>query len=189
MSDEIPVEDSNLQKANGSEGKSGRVPWLPLVIVLLVVPIITLAGVEFVVIPKLKAAFQEQPGEAVSKVAEEKADSGGHGGHGGKAANVEDPSSFKFEDIITNLSGTMGTRFIKISFEVTGKSTDLSSLVSNNKARVLDGIMAVLGSRTIRELEVVGGRNSLRVDLIEAINAALGKSAVEELYFVELIIQ
>lgn len=194
MSDDDEVQDTDPQAEGDSAGKSARVPWLPLVIVLLVVPIITIAGMEFVIIPKLKTALQHESSAAPSGEAapagEDNSHGGGHGGgHGGEKEEAAPGSSYTFEEIITNLSGTMGTRFIKTSFEVTGKSPDLRRLIQDNKARVRDGIMTVLGRRTIRELEVVGGRNALRVDLIEAINSAIGQSAVEELYFVELIIQ
>ena len=83
----------------------------------------------------------------------------------------------------------MGTRFIKASFEVEGGSNDLRQLIRDNKAQVHDAVTTVLSSRTIKELEMPGGRNALRVSLIESINEALEVSIVEELYFLELIIQ
>lgn len=181
----------------GTEAKGGGAPWLPLILVLLLVPIITIAGMEFVVIPKLKKALaSEASGVAQSAdkgtAATKAEDSGGsHGGShgGGKKPAAGAASSYQFEEVISNLSGTMGTRFIKASFEVTGESSELRPLIRENKAQVRDAIMGVMSSRTISELEAVGGRNALRVSLIEAINQALDVSIVKELYFMELIIQ
>lgn len=189
MSGEDPIEEDEPEVVDDAPNKTRRVPWLPLVIVLLVVPIITIAGMELVIIPKLKATLQEQSqvGPAEKAVVAEKSDS-----HGGKAegkGSGDQFTSYKFDEMVTNLSGTMGTRFIKTSFEVSGKTPELGSLISTHRARVRDSIMTVLSSRTISELEAVGGRNSLRLDLIEAINSAVGQSVVEHLYFMELIIQ
>ncbi|MFP4157400.1 MAG: flagellar basal body-associated protein FliL [Opitutales bacterium] len=188
------VED--VEEAESAD-KSGRVPWLPLVVVLLVVPIITIAGMEFVVIPKLKSALAVSSGAEPAAKAEKsaKADSDGGGGHGGgghgggKEAPSSPATSYKFEEMVTNVAGTMGTRFIKTSFEVSGSSSDLRTKLRAREAQVQDAIMTVLAGRTIKELEAVGGRNALRIDLIEAINSALGQGMVDELYFLELIIQ
>jgi len=198
MSDEGAIDELEPDDGAETEAKSGSVPWLPLIIVMLVVPIITIAGMEFVVIPKLKTALadgsiqgpqvsKKAAGEEASHSAEKKDSHGG--GHGAEEAPVGSPRSFKFEEIVSNLAGTMGTRFIKTSFEVSGSSDQLRSKIKENQAQVQDAIMTVLSIRTIRELESVGGRNSLRVGLVDAINTALGVSIVEELYFMELIVQ
>ena len=185
------VEEVEDVEEAGSADKSGRVPWLPLVVVLLVVPIITIAGMEFVVIPKLKSALAVSSGAESAAKAEKpaKADSHGGGHGGGKDAPANAGTSYKFEEMVTNVAGTMGTRFIKASFEVFGSSADLRSKLHAREAQVQDAIMTVLAGRTIKELEAVGGRNALRIDLVEAINSALGQGMVDELYFLELIIQ
>jgi flagellar basal body-associated protein FliL len=54
---------------------------------------------------------------------------------------------------------------------------------------VQDAIISTLSSMTIQELEAAGGRNSLRVALIAAVNQAIGMDIVEELFFTEFIIQ
>ena len=198
MSDEEAIDELEPEEGAEPEAKSGGVPWLPLIIVMLVVPIITIAGMEFVVIPKLKTALadgsiqgpqvsKQEAGEEASHSAEKKDSHGGE--HGAEKGPERAPRSFKFEEIISNLAGTMGTRFIKTTFEVSGSSDQLRSKIKEHQAQVQDAIMTVLSIRTIRELESVGGRNSLRVGLIEAINTALGVSIVEELYFMELIVQ
>lgn len=191
--DEAEDIEDGVEDVGEGANKSGRVPWLPLMIVLLVVPVITIAGMEFVVIPKLQKALLESSGAQSEAKAEKPAEDDGHGGGGGHGGGDEAPAgganAYKFEELVTNVAGTKGTRFIKTSFEVSGSSQDLRVKLRSNKAQVQDGIMTVLAGRTIEELEEVGGRNALRIDLIEAINSALGQSIVDELYFLELIIQ
>lgn len=183
-------DDSVEEVESGAEVKGKGAPWLPLILVLLVVPIITIAGMEFVVIPKLIKALASQSAEPNPSKQEHSKERDGGGSQANSKKSPDGSSySYRFEEVISNLSGTMGTRFIKSSFEVTSDSAELRSMIQGNKAQVQDAVMGVLSSRTIKELEVVGGRNALRVNLIEAINQALGVSIVKELYFIELIIQ
>lgn len=184
-------DDSVEEVESGAEAKGRGAPWLPLILVLLVVPIITIAGMEFVVIPKLTKALGTQSSESSNPSAKEHSKERDAGGAHANSKNstVGSSLSYRFEEVISNLSGTMGTRFIKSSFEVTSDSAELRPMIQRNKAQVQDAVMGVLSSRTIQELEAVGGRNALRVNLIEAINQALGISIVKELYFIELIIQ
>lgn len=182
--------------------KKAAVPWIPLVLVLLFIPIITLLLVEFVVIPKLKSSLLEAAAAptasqamvaaaAAEAPAEESQGGGGHGGGHGKPAPPPAGSGTKvtFEDIISNVSGTMGTRFLKVSFQIVSKDPQLATIVKMRDAQVRDAIISTLSSRTIQEIEVIGGRNALRVALISAINGAIGLNLVEDLFFLDFIIQ
>lgn len=193
-----PEVDANPSK----EGKGG-LPIVPLLIVVLVIPVVTLALTEFVIIPRLQSSLGGDSAEA-SADAGHGSSGGGHssssgGGHGssksshggghGKEEDAGPTTSYEFSDIICNLSGTMGTRFLKVSFEVAGSDPELSGMIRMKRPRVKDAIITALSSRTIKDIEVPGGRNALRVALITSINQAIGFEAVEELYFTDFIIQ
>jgi flagellar FliL protein len=191
MSEDIP--DDEIETVAAPAAKSGGIPYLPLIIVLLVVPIITIVGMELVVIPKLTKSLATQaedaakaPTTATQQTTQAPQQSAAAQKAGAKSNTLQ---TYLFEDMISNLSGTMGTRFLKTSFEVTSYSENMRNLIRDNRAQVHDAVMGVMSSRTIKELEAVGGRNALRVSLIEAINRALGVSIIEELFFVDLIIQ
>lgn len=177
------------------EAKAGKVPWLPLSLMLLIVPVLTLVITEFVVIPRLKVSLGADSGVAAGGTHTPVAVDAGGGGHGGGHGGDTSPTaggsgfSYSFDDMVSNISGTLGTRFIKVSFELRGDSEGFSAQVRNNKPMVQDAIIASLSSVTIQSLEAAGGRNRLRVALIEAINGTLEGVAVEELYFTAFIIQ
>jgi flagellar FliL protein len=179
MADEEP-KDSDREEVV-KEGK----PWLALSLMLLVVPVVTLAIVQFVAIPMLQSSM----GITSPVKKEAKEDKGGHGGAAKNAELGGSGSSYAYDEIVANLSGTMGTRFIKVSFEVRGESADLTQILRVNKPIVLDAIIYALSSESIQSLEVPGGRNRLRLTLIQSINEALGGNFIEELYFTEFIIQ
>ncbi|MEX0322931.1 MAG: flagellar basal body-associated FliL family protein [Puniceicoccaceae bacterium] len=199
-------EEQTPDSAPVGKSKGAPVPWIPLVLVLLFIPIITLGLVQFVVIPKLRSSLSDggSPKADTHHVAEKKADShggghgskggshgGGHGSdkHGGGSSAAGDGTTVAYEDIITNVAGTMGTRFLKVSFQVVSHDPQLESILQMREAQVKDAIISTLSSRTIQELEVIGGRNSLRVALISSVNHAIGVNLVEELYFFDFIIQ
>lgn len=191
MADEETSPDQPVEE----KPKRAGVPWIPLVLVLLFIPIITLVLVEFVVVPKLKNSLAGDGGApAEHQAVEEEKDSGHGGGHGGGKEEEPEKGSVRgttvtFDDIVSNVSGTMGTRFLKVSFQIVSEDPQLSSMVRMREAQVRDAIISTLSSRTIQEIEVVGGRNALRVALISAINGALGMNLVEELYFLDFLIQ
>ncbi|MCZ6674851.1 MAG: flagellar basal body-associated FliL family protein, partial [Verrucomicrobia bacterium] len=162
---------------------------------LLVIPAVTLALTEFVIIPRLQSSMGTSDNNAQAD-SRHGSSGGGHstssgGGHsaGGGDDHLGPGASYEFEDVICNLSGTMGTRFLKVSFEVAGSDLELSSMIKRKKPRIKDAIITTLSSKTIQDIEVPGGRNALRVALISAINQAIGFAVVEELFFTEFIIQ
>jgi flagellar FliL protein len=175
--------------------KKGSVPWIPLVLVLLFIPIITLVLVEFVVIPKLRGSLEHSGGDTAQVAHAAPAEDAG-GGHGGGHGGGGDPepvaaqgTTVVYEDVVSNVAGTMGTRFLKVSFQIVSEDPQLAGIARMREAQVRDAIITTLSSRTIQEIEVVGGRNALRVALIGSINEALGVNLVEELYFLDFIIQ
>ena len=160
---------------------------------LLVVPVVTLAITEFVVIPRLQSSLASD-NESASKGGKVSGGetAGKQGGGKSKKGSAElggSGTSYAFEEMVANLAGTMGTRFIKVSFEVRGENPDLAQTIRVNKAVVTDAIITVLSSESIQSLEVPGGRNRLRLSLIQSINQSLSMDLVEEVYFTEFLIQ
>lgn len=179
-----------------SKEESGSPSMLPLIMVLLIIPLATMVITQFVVIPQLQTVMgaeahsEKDSGDSGSHSKEK--DSGGHGGgHGtGKEATLGGAANtYAFEDMVSNLSGTMGTRFIKVSFEVHGEGSNVAQTLRVNKSVVLDAIITTLSSQSIQSLEVPGGRNRLRLSLIEGINQSLNEDLIDQLYFTEFMIQ
>ncbi len=173
----------------GKEKSEKTNSWLPLILVILFVPVITMALTEFVVIPRLRASLGPT-GPTEAKSSANAHGKGGHGkSHGGSKDEGGSTTEVVFSDLIANLSGTMGTRYMKVSFHVAGEDSALAETIDASRPRVQDAIITTLSNKTIQELEATGGRNALRVSLISAINQALDEDLVEELYFTEFIVQ
>jgi flagellar FliL protein len=193
--------DKAAAAADAAPKKGGGLKaWLPVLAALVVAPGATFAVAQFVLLPKLKAELSAgieavaEGGHAPAKKADaekkEKKEKGGHGGKEGGKEGAADPGTYNFENVVVNLSGTMGTRYLKTSFVVKGdEKEEIREAFEENKARLTDVTLGVLSSLTLSDLEEPGAKNVLREKLVTAYNQALGKHVAEQVYFSDFVVQ
>jgi flagellar FliL protein len=167
-----------------SAPRLGLAPWLPVIAVVLLAPVATWATVEFLVLPRLQKKIAAAPAPA--------AEVGGHGAKGGKEGKEGKgaPGTYEFQNVVVNLAGTMGTRYLKTTFLVTAaKDADIKAAFDGAKPRLTDVTLNVLSSLTLADLEEPGAKNLIREKLVGAYNQALGKKVAEQVYFSDFVIQ
>jgi flagellar FliL protein len=164
---------------------------LPAIIALLLAPAASWATAEFVLLPRLQKKLAAGATAAAAAPAEEpaKASHGGKAGKAEKGKEGEPEAAYEFANVVVNLSGTMGTRYLKTSFMVTGSDASLKGQFETNKPRLTDVTLSVLSSLTLADIEEPGSKNVLREKLVAAYNQALGKRVVEQVYFSDFVIQ
>ena len=91
--------------------------------------------------------------------------------------------------MVVNLSGALGTRYLKTTFTLHSENADLKKIVDQNKKQLVDVAITILGSRTLAELDQPGSKNVVRSDLIANFNQAMKSNLVEQIYFSEFVIQ
>ncbi len=194
-------------EAKDGAAKAAKPPnvWAPVIAMLVLMPGITYGVAQFVILPKVRAVFQEQNTEAAAgkdghgggetNDGQGKAEAkGGHGkaeakgGHG-KGSVAGGQGTYDFESVVVNLSGTMGTRYLKASFTIYSDNADLKEVVEKNKKQLLDVASTVLGSRTLADLEQPGAKNVVRNDLMANINQAVKSDLVTKIFFSEFVVQ
>ncbi len=195
--------------ADAAPKSGGIAGFLPLIIALVLAPVISWVVAEFVLLPRMKlqlaaalpagaathgapapggeAAHGEAPKAEPKKAEGHKAEAKKGEKKGGAGAG-ESGDSYKFENIVVNLSGTMGTRYLKVSFLVNG-SENLRELFDERQPQLLDATLNTLGSLTLADLEEVGSRNLIRARLIAGYNEVLGVRVVEQIFFSEFVVQ
>lgn len=176
-------------------GGKGIAALVPLIAVIVLAPVMSWAVAQFVLLPQLKKELvmpidaqgppeaevaHEEPAEAHGEAKEHK----GKKGEAPSAANT-----YEFANVVVNLAGTMGTRYLKTTFIVTGSDRALRSSFENNKPKLLDITLNVLSALTLADLEEPGAKNLLREKLLGAYNQALGKKVVEQVYFSDFVVQ
>src|SRR5450432_3382509 len=89
-------------------------PWLPVIAVIAIMPAISFAMTQYVLIPKIKAAVAEKEIKSATTAG---ADGKAGDKSGDKKGDAKNPAfSYDFENIVVNLSGAGGTRYLKASF-------------------------------------------------------------------------
>ena len=175
--------DKTAAPARSESG--GLKAWLPTIAVIVLAPICTWAVGQFVLIPQLQKKLLATPaGEAASADAQTE---GGHGEKDGKGG--KDAATYEFQNVVVNLAGTMGTRYLKTSFLVTGAEPNIKSVFETNKPRLTDVTLNVLSSLSLADLEEPGAKNVLREKLVAAYNQALGRKVAEQVYFSDFVVQ
>ena len=140
------------------------------------------------VLPRLQKKLATGAPAEAAPAAEAGEHSGGHG-EKGKEGKGKEGNSFEFQNQVANLSGTMGTRYLKTNVHIVGTDPNLKSTFENEKAKLTDVTQSVLSSLTLADLEEPGAKNVIRAKLVLAYNQALNKKVVEEVYLTDFVLQ
>lgn len=186
-------------KASGSGKSSGLKAWLPAIVAIVLAPAASFGVAQFVLLPKIQKqiaaavppAAAQSGGDAGDAQSGGDAEGGQEGGaHGGKEG-APVAGNYEFSNVVVNLAGTMGTRYLKTSFIVTpvDKKGNIKVLFEEQKAKLTDITLNVLSSLSLSDLEEPGAKNILREKLVATYNQALGKRVVDQVYFSDFVVQ
>ena len=160
--------------------------WIPAIIALSAAPAASWAVTQFVMLPAIK---KQLAAPLTASAAPAPAPEAAPAAADGKTAAGANPPTYEFDNIVVNLAGTMGTRYLKTTFIVTGVDASLKSVFEENKARLTDVTLNVLSSLTLADLEEPGSKNVLREKLVTTYNQALGRKIADQVYFSDFVVQ
>jgi flagellar FliL protein len=182
-----PADAAAAAPAGGSALKA----WLPAILAILLAPAASFAVAEYVLLPRLQKKLAAPPVPATDTAAPAQGEGGEKGKEGGKDAAKDGGATYDFSNVVVNLAGTMGTRYLKTSFVVTAaeKNTNVKAVFEGQKAKLTDITLNVLSSLTLADLEEPGAKNVLREKLVAAYNQAFGKRVVDQVYFSDFVVQ
>lgn len=184
---DAPAETPVVIAAVGAAPRAGLKAWLPALAALVVAPALTWATVEFVVVPRLQKKLTAAAGEHAA--AEPAAHAAAPSKHKDGKDAKEGAPSYEFQNVVVNLAGTMGTRYLKTSFLVTGAEANIKGVFEGAKPKLTDVTLNVLSSLTLADLEEPGAKNVIREKLVTAYNQALGRKVADQVYFSDFVIQ
>lgn len=191
MADENEEGVEDLPQEAG-KGSSGGNPWIPVAVVLILLPILSIGIANFLILPQFKKAIieatgGEEPHEEVYAEVEEGGHGGGHGESGGHTA-AGGFQVYEFDTIKTNLARP-NTKLIIVKFTLSGKSPIFSQKIESYKAPLIDATLKRLSLLTSVDTQTPGIQNVVKNDLIENFNEILGEKMVENLYFIDFVTQ
>lgn len=174
-----PEENGAATAAAGGGAKA----WLPLIVMIVLMPVLAFVMTNFVIVPKLQKGLGG--GSATTASASGEAGKGKKEG-GAIAAKKE---SVPLNKLLVNVAGTMGARYLLVSLSVVGSGTDFKAKMEEHDAQLRDMAQGALRTKTIADLEKPAAQNLIRNELISGFNNILGDNTVEEIYFPEFAIQ
>lgn len=87
------------------------------------------------------------------------------------------------------LSSPNQRRYIRTEIVLEASSKKVISELEKRTPQVRDAIITIVRSRTAEELSTQAGMESLRLDILQAMNALVSKGEVTDVFFINLIIQ
>jgi flagellar FliL protein len=184
--------DKEAKEVPPASAPAGGGGWMPVVVVLVLVPAISFALAEFVLFPRLeKRLVAAGAGTQIVATPGDGAGSGSSSSHGAApgATKAEPTFSYEFTDVVSNLAGSMKSRYIKVSFTAYSANPGVQQIVEHNRAKLLDATLSVLGALTLADLEDATVKNQVRSQLVQQFEAILHERVIEEIYFSEFVVQ
>ena len=175
--------------------KSGN-PLMPVIAVVVLVPALCYAVMDFVIIPKIKTSLgaPAAPAKADGHGAKKKSDphaakSGGHGGGGHGAVDAPAEGVAPFGSIIVNLAGSNNSRLLKATFDVKSEDPNIAAIIKENLPALRDAANTIMSSQTINSQDIASGRELIRTALVSQFNRLLGGEVIDQVYFSEFVVQ
>jgi len=175
--------------------KSGN-PLMPIIAVVVLVPALCYAVMDFVIIPKIKTSLgaPAAPAKADAHGAKKKSDphaakSGGHGGGGHGAVDAPAEGVAPFGTIIVNLAGSNNSRLLKATFDVKSEDPNIAAIIKENLPALRDAANTIMSSQTINSQDIASGRELIRKALVSQFNRLLGAEVIDQIYFSDFVVQ
>jgi flagellar basal body-associated protein FliL len=125
--------------------------------------------------------------EESAKEEEKPSSHGGGEGHDGGEKKAEDES--QLGPFIVNLADDGARRYLRTTLQLALHKESYKKYFGKLDPRMRDALLTLLSSQRTDQLLKPEGKEQLRKDIASQLNAILGKEAVEEVYFVDFLIQ
>ncbi len=152
-----------------------------LLIALAVINMLVVAGVGFMLYQGKKKEAAEPKIQDVIK--------GEHEAQGHEAAEEKSfiGKVVPLETFIVNLSGSKGRRIAKVNMELELQGDQVQVEIDKRKAQIRDIIIIILSSKTYDEVALREGKDGLKNEIKDTLNAFLTKGKILNVYFTEFI--
>ena len=182
MSEEkAPPAPSPAESAPASGGASKKQSML--LIALVVVNMVVVLAVGFMILQGRKKDAAEPKIEHVIKGEHETQE------HEKKQEKEIMGKVIPLETFIINLAGSKGRRVAKVNMELEVSGDGVTTEVDQRKAQVRDIIITLLSGQAYEQVASKEGKDKLKEQIRDTVNAFLTKGKIKDVYFTEFIYQ
>jgi flagellar FliL protein len=116
--------------------------------------------------------------------------SGGRSSGSGEKSGSVSGNLYSFDKpVIVNLAETNGERYLKVMFSIEMEEMDVVEELEAKKPQIMDMLINILSAKTLDSIATTSGRNMLRQEIIDKINALLENGRISNIYFTEFVVQ
>ena len=119
-----------------------------------------------------------------------------------KADASGEKANFKasINDLVLNITNAKGReKLMKLSFTIKSSEESIASIIDENKAEIVDIVIAQISARSSEELLTVGGKALLKEELLEELNSIVNaatsdnsdikRNSIKKLFFTAFVIK
>ena len=188
-----PTEEADREKAADvapvmvhPSGSNGRL-YLILVALLLLLPLLGWALVYFVLGPRVAEARTKSGSETVETTSAVKEDK--EAGPKSSNARVADGEGFALLDLVVNIKGTHGTRFLRCSKMSFDAPDAVLAELRSRKDQVADIVSSAMSSKKMDDVDADDAKTKLKIEIITLVNSMLKAGEISNIYLTDYVIQ
>jgi flagellar FliL protein len=120
---------------------------------------------------------------------------GGHGapaagGHGAApAAGGPSVNIFPLEPFIVNIYDGQELRYLKVKVELEMVGPAVKGEIEAKLAPIRDAVLVLLSAKTLQDIQDVQGKNTMKEEILAAINRHIPPGKIAKVYFTDFVVQ
>lgn len=113
------------------------------------------------------------------------------GGHGGGAPAAGGPSAniFPLEPFIVNIYDGQELRYLKVKVELEMAAPAVKGEIEARLAPIRDAVLVLLSAKTLQDIQDIQGKNTLKEEILAAINKHIPPGKLAKVYFTDFVVQ
>ena len=115
------------------------------------------------------------------------------GAHGAPAAGgaAAGPSAniFPLDPFIVNIYDGQELRYLKVKVELEMVSPAIKAEIEGRLAPIRDSVLILLSAKTLQDIQDVQGKNTLKDEILGAINKNIPPGKIAKVYFTDFVVQ
>jgi len=154
------AEEDNKEENKSSSGGKGMIIVL---IALVVILLLAVAGGAFFLYSQ--GMFSPKTGDNNQEMVKKE-----------EAGDSKETFKANIDDLVLNITNAKGKeKLMKLSFTVKSVEPMIATIVEENRAEIIDVVIAQISARSSEELLTVGGKALLKEELLEELNTVINE--------------
>ena len=185
------------QEPTGAEAEGGGKKKMMIIIGAAVAVALILGIVAFTILGKGDKNTKKEGDAAQTEGAAAQA-AGGHGaaaaapaagGHGGGGIANPAANIFPLEPFIVNIYDGQELRYLKVKVELEMVGPAIKAEIEGRMAPIRDSVLILLSAKTLQDIQDVQGKNTLKDEILGAINKNIPPGKIVKVYFTDFVVQ